>query len=160
MTDTPTAFEPESNPLNVPVVQVSLFDTEDPYQHYKLGQAVARLREENILIVVSGMAVHNLRDMRFTFGKPQSMPYTVSFDEALKEAVTTAPAERQKAMADLLKRPDARQAHPSFEHLLPIHIGAGAAGEDLGKRLWTLKEGSLSWAQYRFGDVPEGSSSL
>lgn len=158
-----TAFEPESNPLNVPVVQVSLFDTEDPIQHYKLGQAVARLREENILLVVSGMAVHNLRDMRFSFGKKQPMPYTVSFDEALKEAVTSAPAEREKAMADLLKRPDARQAHPYFDHLLPIHIGAGAAGEDLGKRLWTLKEGSLSWAQYRFGDVPDvpsGSSSL
>lgn len=154
------AFEPDSNPLNVPIVQVSLFDTEDPSQHYKLGQAVARLRDENILIIVSGMAVHNLRDMRFTFGKSQPMPYTVSFDEALKEAVGTTPGEREKAMVELMKRPDARQSHPSFEHLLPIHIGAGAAGEDLGKRLWTLKEGSLSWAQYRFGDVDGGNSSL
>lgn len=56
-------------------------------------------------------------------------------------------------MAELLKRSDARQAHPSFEHLLPIHIGAGAAGDDLGKRMWTLEEGSMSWAQYRFGEV-------
>lgn len=63
------------------------------------------------------------------------------------------PDVRQQAMAELLKRKDARQAHPSFEHLLPIHIGAGAAGEDLGKRLWTLEEGSMSWAQYRFGEV-------
>ena len=138
--------------MNVPVVQVSLFDSEDPIQHYRLGQAVARLREESILIVVSGMAVHNLRDLRFTFGKPHPLPYTVSFDEALKDAVTTKPEEREKAMTELLKRPDARQAHPSFDHLLPIHIGAGAAGEDLGRRLWTMKEGSLSWAQYRFGE--------
>ncbi|KAJ5698980.1 hypothetical protein N7462_000985 [Penicillium macrosclerotiorum] len=154
------AFEPESNPLNVPVVQVSLFNTEDPEQHYRLGQAVAKLREENILIIVSGMAVHNLRDLRFSFGNSRPMPYTVSFDEALKEAVTKLPAEREKAMADLLKRPDARQAHPTFDHLLPIHIGAGAAGVDLGKRLWTLKEGSMSWAQYRFGDLSNNSSSL
>ena len=154
------AFEPDSNPLNVPVVQVSLFNTEDPVQHYKLGQAVARLREENILIIVSGMAVHNLRDLRFTFGDPTPMPYAVSFDEALKNAVTTAPAERQRAMAELLKRPDARQAHPYFDHLLPIHIGAGAAGEDLGKRIWTYPEGSMSWAQYRFGDIGNASSSL
>lgn len=56
-------------------------------------------------------------------------------------------------MASLLKRKDARQAHPSFEHLLPIHIGAGAAGEDLGRRTWTFEEGSFSWAQYRFGEV-------
>lgn len=141
-------------------MQVSLFDTEDPNQHYKLGQAVARLREENILIIVSGMAVHNLRDMRFTFGSPQPLPYTASFDEALNEAVTTAPAEREKAVADLLNRPDARQAHPTFDHLLPIHIGAGAAGEDLGKRLWTLKEGSMSWAQFRFGELSDASGSL
>lgn len=139
-------------------MQVSLFNTEDPDQHYRLGQAVARLREENILIIVSGMAVHNLRDLRFTFGNSKPMPYAVSFDEALKEAVTTAPDERQKAMTELLKRPDARQAHPSFEHLLPIHIGAGAAGEDLGKRLWTYPEGSMSWAQYRFGKVENASS--
>ncbi|KAJ5557074.1 hypothetical protein N7494_000989 [Penicillium frequentans] len=154
------AFEPDSNALNVPIVQVSLFDTEDPNQHYRLGQAVARLREENILIVVSGMAVHNLRDMRFTFGKPQPLPYAVSFDEALKDAATTKPEEREAAMADLLKRPDARQAHPSFEHLLPIHVGAGAAGADLGKRLWKFPEGSMSWSQYRFGEVGNASASL
>ncbi|KAI2710334.1 hypothetical protein CBS147332_6035 [Penicillium roqueforti] len=154
------AFEPETNPLNVPIVQVSLFNTEDPDQHYRLGQAVASLREQNILIIVSGMAVHNLRDMRFAFGSSTPMPYAISFDEALKDAVTTAPAERQKAMAELLKRPDARQAHPSFEHLLPIHIGAGAAAEDLGKRIWTFPEGSMSWAQYRFGEVGNVSSAL
>lgn len=147
------AFEPEENPLNVPIVQVSLFDTEDPDQHFRLGQAVAKLRDDNIQIIVSGMAIHNLRDLRFTFGNPRPMPYTASFDEALKDAVTTDPANRQKALADLLRRPDARQAHPTFDHLLPIHVGAGAAGDDLGKRLWTLKEGSVSWAQYRFGQV-------
>lgn len=84
------------------------------------------------------------------------MPYTASFDEALKDAVTVPVAEREKALAELLKRPDARQAHPTFEHLLPIHIGAGAAGEDLGRRLWTLKEGSTSWAMFRFGEVASG----
>lgn len=119
---------------------------------------MSRLREENILIIVSGMAVHNLRDMRFTFGNPRPLPYAVSFDEALKEAVTTAPAEREQAMASLLKRPDARQAHPTFDHLLPIHIGAGAAGEDLGKRTWTYPEGSMSWSQYRFGELENASS--
>lgn len=147
------AFEPDENPLNVPIVQVSLFDTEDPEQHYRLGQAVSKLRDENILIVVSGMAVHNLRDLRFTWGDPRPLPYTTSFDEALKDAVTARPEEREQALVNLTKRPDARLAHPSFEHLLPIHIGAGAAGEDSGKQLWTLQEGSMSWAQFRFGEA-------
>ncbi|KAI9697447.1 MAG: hypothetical protein M1836_004725 [Candelina mexicana] len=147
------AFAPDENPLNVPIVQVSLFNTEDPNQHYRLGKAVSGLREENILIIVSGMAVHNLRDLGVSFGNPKPMPYTTSFDEALKDAVTVKPAEREQKLTKLLKRGDARQAHPTFDHLLPIHVGAGAAGNDFGKRLWTLQEGSMSWAQYRFGEV-------
>lgn len=80
--------------------------------------------------------------------------YAFSFDEALKEAATAKkPEERQAKMSALMRRGDARKAHPSFEHILPMHVGAGAAGEDLGERLWTLTEGSLSWAQYRFGRV-------
>ena len=152
-----TAFEPGTNPLNVPIVQVSLFGTEDPAQHYRLGQAVQRLRKQNILIIASGMAVHNLRDMFFTMGNPRPLPYTISFDEALKDATTAAPEEREKKMVQAAKRPDARQAHPYFDHLLPIYIGAGAAGDDLGKRLWTFPEGSMSWAQYRFGEVENSS---
>ena len=147
------AFDPEENPLNVPLVQVSLFSSEDPHQHYNLGRAVANLRSQNIVIIVSGMAVHNLRDFRFTMGMSRPMPYTTSFDEALKDAVTSLPAEREQRMANLLKRSDARQAHPTFDHLLPIFVGAGAAEDDVGERLWTLQEGSMSWAQYRFGEV-------
>ena len=148
------AFDPEENPLNAPIVQVSLFSSEDPNQHYNLGRAVANLRSQNIAIIVSGMAVHNLRDFRFSTGTSPPMPYTSSFDEALKDAATSLPAKREQKMASLLQRRDARQAHPSFDHLLPIFVGAGAAGDDVGERLWTLEEGSMSWAQYRFGEVP------
>jgi len=56
-------------------------------------------------------------------------------------------------MAKLLEGPEARKAHPTFEHLLPIHIGAGAAGNDSGKQLWTMPQWSMAWAQYRFGEV-------
>lgn len=77
--------------------------------------------------------------------------YAFSFDEALKEATTAKPEERQAKMSALMKRSDARKAHPSLEHILPIYVAAGAASSDPGEQLWTLPEGSLSWAQYRFG---------
>lgn len=96
----------------MPLVQVSLFHSEDPDQHYRLGQAVASLRDENIVIIGAGMSVHNLRDMFASRGSPTPMPYTVSFDEALKDATESSPAERQARMAEAAKRPDARQAHP------------------------------------------------
>ncbi|KAI9852812.1 MAG: hypothetical protein M1838_005033 [Thelocarpon superellum] len=147
------AFHPDENPLDVPIVEVSLYNNEDTDQHYRLGEAVATLREENVVVVVSGMAVHNLRDLRFAMGTSDPLPYAKSFDDALKIAVTADPGDRQKKMAALLNRPDARQAHPQFDHLLPIFVGAGAAGRDKGKQLWTLPQGSMSWAQYRFGQV-------
>lgn len=145
------AFNEETNPLTIPIVQVSLFANDDPARHLALGKAVQSLREENICLIMSGMAVHNLRDMRF--GMSSIQPYARSFDEALREAVEAPVAERDGKLVELMWRKDARQAHPSFEHLLPIHVGAGAAGEDKGKRLWTLAEGSFSWAQYRFGET-------
>lgn len=118
-----------------------------------MGKALAKLREEGILIIVSGMAVHNLRDLRYAFGAKEPMPYAVSFDEALKEAATAPPEVRERAMVELMKRPDARQAHPTFEHLLPIYVGVGAAGTDLGVRTFTKAESSLNWAQYKFGNI-------
>lgn len=48
----------------MPIVQVSLFDSEDVDQHYRVGQALESLRDEGILIIGAGMAVHNLHDFR------------------------------------------------------------------------------------------------
>lgn len=59
-----TAFDPKKNPLNVPIVQVSLLNGEDVDQHYRMGQALEKLRDEGILIIGAGMAVHNLLDFR------------------------------------------------------------------------------------------------
>lgn len=84
------------------------------------------------------MAVHNLRDMHF--GR-QVQPYAAPFDEALREAVETEDEKaREEKMIGLLWRKDARGAHPTFEHLLPVHVAVGAAGADRGVRLWTKVE--------------------
>lgn len=69
-----TAFDPQNSPLGVPIVQVSLYDNEDWERHYRLGQALKGLRDEGVLIVGAGMAVHNLRDFRATRGKGKTMP--------------------------------------------------------------------------------------
>ena len=148
------AFAPDENPLGVPLVQVSLFHNEDPDAHYRLGRAVAALRDEGVVIICTGMTVHNLRDLRKTMGDPRPLPYVISFDNALKEAVEAPPDVRQERMAAVTKRPDARQAHPWMDHLMPVYIAAGAAGDDYGKQTWTMHESSFAWAQYRFGDVP------
>ncbi|KAK4102692.1 LigB-domain-containing protein [Parathielavia hyrcaniae] len=148
------AFDPASNPLRCPLVQVSLFGSEDPDAHYRLGRAVAPLRDDNVVVIGTGMTAHNLRDMRLAWGSPAPIPYVVSFDEALREAVEADPGVRQERMAAVARRPDAKLAHPWADHLMPVYVAAGAAGEDKGVQTWTLHEGSFAWGQYRFGDVP------
>lgn len=86
--------------------------------HYRLGQAVAALRDENIVIIGAGMSVHNLRDFHMAYGRPQPLPYVTSFDEALKPAMEAPPSERQARLAEVAKRPDAHQAHPVSSTLL------------------------------------------
>ncbi|KAF8241959.1 extradiol ring-cleavage dioxygenase [Wilcoxina mikolae CBS 423.85] len=149
-------FNPDENPLVVPIVQVSLYNSEDPDQHYALGSALKSLREDNILIVTSGMAVHNLNDVRFATMSGQELPYVKVFDRELKKAVmdTSTGVERKKKMKELLFHESAKQAHPTFEHLLPLHIAAGVAGNDEAKQLFSMTEMSFSWAQYRFGEAP------
>ena len=69
-----TAFDPKENPLNVPIVQVSLLGNEDPDQHYRIGRALEHLRDEGVLIIGAGMAVHNLHDFRKGMPKGKVMP--------------------------------------------------------------------------------------
>ncbi|KAF2717927.1 putative aromatic ring-opening dioxygenase LigB subunit [Polychaeton citri CBS 116435] len=147
------AFDPKTDPLNVPLVQVSLYGNEDTDRHYLMGQALESLRDEGILIIGAGMAVHNLFDYRATRGSSQVMPYTSSFDVALREAATVSPKKRQATISALMKRHDAQKAHPTLEHVLPLYVAAGAAGLDSGEEISTFLEGSLSWAQYQFGKV-------
>jgi len=94
-------------------------------------------------------------DLRSAMMSGGPLDYVAPFDSALKEAVTnvTSGEERKTKLAELLHRNDARRAHPTFEHLLPVHIASGAAGDDKAIQLWTLPEMSMSWAQYRFGKV-------
>lgn len=74
MADELLAFDPETNALDVPIVQVSLFDNEDLDAHYRMGEALQSLRNEGVLIVGAGMAVHNLQDYRASRGSGRNVP--------------------------------------------------------------------------------------
>ena len=115
---------------DIPIIQLSLKHGLDPSAHLEVGRALAPLREKSILIVGSGMSYHNLR--RFFRGDD---PASGLFDEWLTAAVTNPdPDERNKLLTQWSKAPSARDAHPREEHLLPIMVVAGAAGNDIGTR--------------------------
>jgi aromatic ring-opening dioxygenase catalytic subunit (LigB family) len=125
---------------DLPIVQVSLLANMDPAAHIRIGQALAPLRDENVLIVGSGMSYHNMRTfMANRFGRNAADPRSQRFDDWLEEVLTkTEPAARVAALSTWSEAPSAREAHPREEHLLPLHVVVGAAGNDVGRR--TLKD--------------------
>lgn len=119
----------------IPVVQLSLRADMDAAAHIALGQALQPLRDEGVLILGSGMSYHNLKAF---FGSRTGEGNVVSdanaFDQWLQETLTAKnTGVRNQALINWAKAPAAKSAHPREEHLLPLHVVAGAAGADIGK---------------------------
>ncbi|KAF9202176.1 hypothetical protein BGZ49_007631 [Haplosporangium sp. Z 27] len=145
----------------IPIVQMSLADMRgQPAEkvfafHYKLGQVLAKLREENVLIVGSGTAVHNLRDIgTYMRSGAKVAPYVAPFDGLLdKVALTETQEAREKAaIEEIAQSKYLWSAHPSLDHLLPFHVALGAAGGDKGKVLHKNFIFSLSESSFSFGE--------
>jgi aromatic ring-opening dioxygenase catalytic subunit (LigB family) len=130
----------------VPTVQLSLKSGLDPEEHLAMGRALAPLRDEGVFLVGSGMTYHNLR----AFG-PQAAPVSRAFDDWLRETSTLEPGERDRRLAHWVRAPSARQAHPREEHLVPLMVVAGAAGEDRGRVAYEGKLMGLQISAYHFG---------
>lgn len=136
---------------DVPVLQLSLLDSLDAADHLRLGQALAPLRDAGVLIVGSGMSYHNMRG----YGDPRSRPASEAFDRWLAETVARPEAERNARLADWARAsaPAGRLAHPprAEEHLLPLHVAAGAAGASTGRRDFGDHVMAVAISAFRFG---------
>ncbi|MBM4280050.1 MAG: dioxygenase [Deltaproteobacteria bacterium] len=131
---------------DIPTVQLSLVRGLDPALHLQLGRALQPLRDEGVFIVGSGMTFHNLR----TFG-PRAAPAATAFDQWLQDACCRPATERDQRLSTWTKAPSARDAHPREEHLIPLHVIAGAAGDDKGVVAWAGKLVGIDLSAYSFG---------
>jgi aromatic ring-opening dioxygenase catalytic subunit (LigB family) len=132
---------------DIPTVQLSLRASLDPAEHLAIGRALAPLRDEGVLIIGSGMSYHNMRGFRTGTGNADSK----RFDEWLSATVTKAPRERDELLEEWAKAPAARASHPREEHLIPLMVAAGAAGEDLGARVFNDAPMQTVVSAVRFG---------
>ncbi|WP_218509351.1 class III extradiol ring-cleavage dioxygenase [Variovorax sp. dw_308] len=140
------AIYPEAE---VPMVQLSLRRGLDPAEHVALGRALAPLRDEDVLIIGSGLSYHNLRN----FG-PQAHGVSKAFDDWLDETVVQgATTDRARQLGQWAAAPSARAAHPREEHLLPLMVAVGAAESEAGVRVYHEDDfmGGLVVSSYRFG---------
>jgi len=133
----------------VPVLQLSLRQGLEPAEHLALGRALAPLRDEDILIVGSGLSYHNLR----AFGPAARAP-SAAFDAWLESTLAIADAATRSAtLAAWDRAPAARLAHPREEHLLPLMVALGAAEAEAATRVYHEREffGGITVSSYRFG---------
>jgi aromatic ring-opening dioxygenase catalytic subunit (LigB family) len=133
---------------DVPVVQLSMRANMDPGEHIAAGRALAPLRDANILIIGSGQSYHNLRRWNPSGAQPAA-----EFDAWLRRSLLgTTPAERRAALIAWEQAPSARAAHPHEDHLIPLMVVAGAAGDDPATPIYgELFMGSLAVSSFRFG---------
>lgn len=103
---------------DVPVVQLSIDETQPPAFHYELGKRLAPLRDEQVLILGSGNLVHNLH--AYAWGRHIAEPFdwAVRFEQQAREMLSAgehAPLLNYEKLGS-----DALLSIPTPEHYLPL----------------------------------------
>nr|AIS23505.1 Dopa 4,5-dioxygenase-like protein [Ptilotus exaltatus var. semilanatus x Ptilotus nobilis] len=133
---------------DIPVCQLSVQSHLDGTYHYKLGQALAPLKEEGVLIVGSGSATHPSN------GTPPCYdgvaPWAAEFDHWLETALTSGRYEEVNQCET--KAPNWKLAHRWAEHFYPLHVALGAAGANSKAELIhnSWDDGIMSYGSYKF----------
>ena len=144
---------------DVPVVQLAIDGTRPPQFHYELGQRLAALRDEGIMLVGSGNVVHNLRVVRWGDGAP-AYPWAVQFNEAVRDFLSRR-AHAPLIDYHLLGEP-AVMSVPTPDHYLPMLYIAGAQREDDEMSVITdgIDLASVSMLSFRYDRKrePQGSA--
>jgi aromatic ring-opening dioxygenase catalytic subunit (LigB family) len=135
----------------VPTIQLSLEAKLDPARHLAIGRALAPLRDEDVLIVGSGMSYHNMRDFMAGLPHEQRQTRSTAFASWLRATVLADHATRDAELARWEAAPMARIAHPREEHLLPLMVVAGAATESRGSVPFEDTFSGFSIAAAHFG---------
>lgn len=103
---------------DVPVVQLSVNETQPAPFHFELGKKLAPLRKEGILIVGSGNLVHNLHTYAWGRQMPEPYEWAVKFEREARQLML---AEDFNALLNYEKLgPAAMLSIPTPDHYLPL----------------------------------------
>ena len=112
---------------SIPVVQLSIDETEAPPFHYDLGTQLRALRDDGVLIAASGNLIHNLH--AYAWGRHPAEP----FDWALRFEARARELLESRDFAPLIDYEnmgrDAQLAAPTPDHYLPLLYAMGASDE-------------------------------
>jgi len=140
---------------DIPVLPLAFVPDRSPAEQFKLGQALAPLAAEGVLVLGSGSITHNLRrvfvnGLRAPTDQPE-IPESAAFRRWIHER--SGARDWDALFAYRSRAPHAVDMHPTDEHLLPWYVAAGAGGRDAAPiRLHdSVTLGSLGMDAYAFG---------
>jgi 4,5-DOPA dioxygenase extradiol len=135
----------------VPVVQLSIDETQPAEFHYEVGRKLSPLRDEGILVIGSGNLVHNLHT--FSWGRHPVEPFdwAVRFETAAREWIASG-NHGPLINYERLGR-DAMLSAPTPDHYLPLLyiLGARADDDEVSFPVEGVDGGSVSMLSIRFG---------
>ena len=136
---------------SIPVVQLSIDETQPPAFHFELAKKLGALRDEGVLILGSGNVVHNLH--AYAWGRRSFEPYDWAkrFDKKVRELLAAGDDGALVAYDDLGS--DAELSIPTPDHFLPLlYVTAlRRRGERLSFPVEGMDGGSVSMLGVRIG---------
>jgi len=136
---------------DIPVVQLSIDETQPAAFHYDLGKQLSKLRDESILVIGSGNLVHNLHT--YAWGKHGVEPFdwALRFEEKARELIMSDDHEPLINYESLGK--DALLSAPTPDHYLPLLyiLGAKRNGEQVTFPVEGFDGGSISMLSVQIG---------
>lgn len=142
---------------DIPVLPLAFVPDQSPAQQFALGEALAPLANEGVLVLGTGSITHNLRrafsgGLRSPRQQPE-IPESKAFRDWMNARGT---ALDWNALLDYRQRaPNAVEMHPTDEHLLPWFVAAGAGGrKDAPLRLHdSVEMACIGMDAYAFGPL-------
>jgi 4,5-DOPA dioxygenase extradiol len=126
---------------DIPVVQISVNPFLHPEKQFEIGKALRGLEAYDVLVIGSGVTVHNLRMIKWGQITPES--WAVEFDDWLIEKINDNDLETLFNYESLA--PHAQMAVPRAEHFVPLYIAMGCAD--------SLENAKVIFRNYEFGTL-------
>ena len=112
---------------DIPVVQLSIDETQPPMFHFEMGNRLMTLREEGILIVGSGNIVHNLAAYKWQDRDIDPLDWAMRFEKYVREMLMKG---EYKSLIDYQSfGDDALLSVPTPDHYLPFIYVLGLCKE-------------------------------